>query len=471
MSNATALDATLDATTGLEDDDDMTRALAGPGAGCGCAHPGDTDPDSPDAYHRADAVSRRSVLRAGVLASALGATMTVAGPDAFTRYAFADAGYTGHTLVVLSLRGGFDGMAAVAPVADPRYATVRPTLRLPVGQAIALTSVFGMHPAMLPLKPWWDAGHLGFVHDVGQAAPTRSHFDAMAEMERAAPGTGLRSGWLDRTVAARPAGTSFQATQVGSFGVSPGLAGPTPEMALRRIDGTKLSGSGTPADQLKWTNALRAMYAGTSPLLAQPVTTCLGALATLATVQADLTPPAGGAVYPTGSDGKLTDLSQSLRDVARLVKAGVGLQVATIDWGDWDMHVDAGRVGSGWMHGKLAELSGALAAFAADLGPSLDTTNVVTLSEFGRRVDENGSGGTDHGHGNLMLLLGGGIVGKTVHGTWSGLAQSQLVQGDLPGRNDYRAVLGEILTRRCGAATLGDVFPGFDGHTLGVVRA
>ncbi len=449
--------------------DDLGRALAGPPA-CGC--PSERlEEGSPEEQQRADAISRRSVLRAGVLASALGATLTVAGPDAFTRYAFAEPGWTGNTLVVLSLRGGFDGMGAVAPVGDPQYAALRPTIGLPTSEAIALGPVFGMHPAMAPLKPWWDAGHLGFVHDVGQAAPTRSHFDAMAEMERAAPGTGLRTGWLDRTIAARPAGSPFQATQVGSYNVSPGLAGPTPEMALRRIDGTGLSGAGTAEEQQRWTRALAAMYDGSSPMLRQPVTTALGALETLRGVQADTTPPAFGATYPTRSNGKLTDLAQSLRDVARLIKAGVGLQVATVDWGDWDMHVGAGRVGSGWMHGKLAELSGALAAFAADLGPALATTNLVTLSEFGRRVAENGSGGTDHGHGNLMVLLGGGVVGRTVHGAWSGLAASQLVQGDLPGRNDYRSVLGEILTRRCGATTLAEVFPGLDGPTLGVVAS
>lgn len=169
--------------------------------------------------------------------------------------------------------------------------------------------------------------------------------------------------------------------------------------------------------------------------------------------------------YPKGG------LGDALHDVARLVKANVGLRVATVDFGNWDMHADLGRSDAGWMHDQLTQLSGALAAFATELGTDLNRVTLITLSEFGRRVEQNGSGGLDHGHGNAVLLLGGGVAGGTVYGRWPGLAEAALVDGDLAGTTDYRAVLSEVLSRRCGVAAARTVFPGFAAAPLGVVRA
>jgi uncharacterized protein (DUF1501 family) len=175
--------------------------------------------------------------------------------------------------------------------------------------------------------------------------------------------------------------------------------------------------------------------------------------------------PANGAVYPEDSD-----LGRALRDVVRLIRAKVGLQVACVDFGDWDMHEDVGAPDRGRLHDHLDELARCLAAFATDLGPLLDDLTLVTLSEFGRRVEENGSGGTDHGHGNAVLLLGGGVVGGTVHGRWPGLADADLVDGDLAGATDYRQLLAEVLTARCGVGSVASVFPGLTPAPLGVVR-
>jgi len=144
--------------------------------------------------------------------------------------------------------------------------------------------------------------------------------------------------------------------------------------------------------------------------------------------------------------------------------------VACVDEGDWDMHAGMGTADTGWMFDHLTDLAQALAAFATDLGPLMDGVTVVTLSEFGRRVAENGSGGVDHGHGNAVLMLGGGIDGGKVHGRWPGLDEAALVDGDLAGTTDYRSVLGEILTKRCGAGSLAQVFPGFSGTPLGVAK-
>lgn len=405
--------------------------------------------------------SRRSLLRGGLAALGLAA----AEPLVSTRYAYAAAGYTGDVVVVLSLRGGFDGLSAVAPVGDPAYGKARPTIAVPASAAIRLDSRFGLHPALAPLKPFWDAGTFGVVHAVGQAAPTRSHFAAMEEMERAAPGTGLRTGWLDRTLGLRPAGTTFRAVQVGGSGASPALAGPTPELALDAVDDFTLSAAWDDQQLVRWRTALAAVHRGAPTSLAAPATATLGAVSRTAALKKAGYTPANGASYPDG------ELGPALRDVARLVKAGVGLQVACVEVGDWDMHAGLGQHHQGWMQSKLDDLARSLTAFATDLGSRMQGVTVVTLSEFGRRVAENGSGGLDHGHGNAVLMLGGGVRGGMVHGRWPGLAAANLRDGDLAGTTDYRQVLGEVLVRRCGATSLSSVFPGLRPAPIGVVRA
>ena len=185
---------------------------------CGCAH--------------MPAISRRNFLKATGLASIVAG---IAGEDMFTRMAFAATPYAGDVLVVLSLRGGFDGLSAIVPAAAADYddyATLRPNIKIPSGQLIQLTPQFGMHPAMAPLKPFWDAQTFGVVHAVGMAQPNRSHFDAMEEMERAAPGSSLRTGWIDRVLGLREPGTAFQATQMGSNTAASAFLGPSPELAM-----------------------------------------------------------------------------------------------------------------------------------------------------------------------------------------------------------------------------------------------
>ncbi|MDH5279352.1 MAG: DUF1501 domain-containing protein, partial [Actinomycetota bacterium] len=154
----------------------------------------------------------------------------------------------------------------------------------------------------------------------------------------------------------------------------------------------------------------------------------------------------------------------------RLVKADVGLQVAAVDYGDWDMHADMGSVDEGWMRDHLRELSRSIAAFGTDLGAHLADVTLVTLTEFGRRVEENGSGGVEHGHGQAVLMLGGGVKGGQVHGRWPGLADGDLFEGDLAGTTDYRQLLAEVLEKRCGASGLSTVFPGLGPDRVDVVR-
>ncbi|GAB2574761.1 hypothetical protein Aab01nite_15260 [Paractinoplanes abujensis] len=400
-------------------------------------------------------LSRRGLLGAATLAGLAGAGVS-------TQLAYAAPGYTGDTLVVLSLHGGFDGLSALAPIGDPDYYKARPTIGVPKAQVIAGDGTFGLHPALAPLLPLWQSGQLAGVHAVGQPNPTRSHFAAMEAMENAAPGTSIRSGWLERMLGASGAAGALAGVSVGHAMPNRLFAGPTPAVSMAAVDKFTLAGDSAKRPVAA---ALRAMYADAPQLLSAPALAADGALTATAGVRA--TPYTPAATYPA------TELGNALRDVARLIKAGVGLATAAVDCGDWDMHEGLGTAAKGQrMYDNLTDLATALAAFAADLGPEgMKSVTLLTISEFGRRVQENGSRGADHGHGNAMLLLGGGVKGGRVYAKWPGLAPAALVAGDLAATTDYRAVIGEILQKRCGFGSLSQVFPSVPPSTFGLVSA
>lgn len=406
-------------------------------------------------------LSRRGFLTGlGVVAGAV-----AAGPLVNVRSAYAE-GYTGDVLVVVSLRGGVDGLSLVAPVGDPDYARLRPTIAVPTALGLPTGDRrFALHPALAPLKPLWDAGTLGAVHAVGSPDGSRSHFSATEELERAAPGTTVRTGWLDRVLGANGSGAVFQAARLGAGTPGPLLAGPSPEFAARSLKRFALSGSDWVGPRMA--TALAALHTGVEGPSVAAANLTLDAVRTAATITAADVTPRGGASYPD------SDLGRALADVARLVRAGQGLQAACVDLGDWDMHNDLGRAGTGWMARQAGELATSLAAFAADLGEDLQRVTVVTLSEFGRRAAENGSGGVDHGFGGAVLLMGGGVVGGKVHGRWPGLSSGALDHGDLASTTDFRSVVSELLVKRTGlsSAALPTVFPGFRPEPLGLVRA
>jgi uncharacterized protein (DUF1501 family) len=392
----------------------------------------------------------------------LGGTAAAALSTLSTQMAFAADTYSGDTLVVLSLHGGFDGLSAIAPVGDPDYYKARPTIGLPKSQVIAGDGTFGLHPAMAPLLPMWQSGKLAAVHAVGQPNPTRSHFAAMETLESAAPGSAIRSGWLDRMLGGTGATGALAGTSMGAAMPTPLFAGTVPAVSMASIDTFTLAGDSA---KRPIAAALRAMYADAPPAQAGPALAADRALTATASMRAEGYTPA--ASYPD------TDLGAALRDVARLIKAKVGLVTAAVDCGDWDMHDSLGTAVKGQrMYDNLNGLSLALAAFATDLGPAtMASVTVITVSEFGRRVQENASRGTDHGHGNAMLLLGGGIRGGKVYGNWPGLSPSSLVAGDLAATTDYRAVIGEILQKRCGFGSLSDVFPSVRPSAFGLAAA
>jgi uncharacterized protein (DUF1501 family) len=409
----------------------------------------------------------RKLTRRGLLGRALGAgaaatLATMIGDGVASRYAFAATPYTGDTLVVLSLRGGFDGLSAVVPHGDADYYRARPAIAVPKASVLGGDAMFGLHPALAPLLPLWQGGQLAAVQAVGQPNPTRSHFAAMEEMERAAAGTSVRTGWLDRMLGLSGATSPWTGVSLGSTNPTRSLAGPSPDLGLISVDSFVLAGD---AATVPMSATLRALHQGAPAALATPALAATDALATVATLPAYA--PANGAVYPD------TPLAQALRDVARLIKAKVGMRAACVDFGDWDMHEGLGTPVAGQrMYTHLAELAAALAAFATDLGTDgLANVTLVTLSEFGRRVAENGSRGVDHGHGNAMFVLGGGVRGGRVYGTWPGLTPAALASGDLAATTDYRAVIGELLQKRCGLGSLDAVFPGVRPSSFGLALA
>jgi uncharacterized protein (DUF1501 family) len=408
-------------------------------------------------------VSRRCFLQGlGLVAGA-----TVASPLLSVRTSYAATPtYSGAVLVVLSLRGGFDGLSAVAPVGDPGYALARPTIAVPPSRALPTGDTrFGLHPALAPLKPLWDAGTMAAVHAVGTPDESRSHFQATAELERAAPGSSLRTGWLDRVLAAGGSGTPFQAVQLGDTSPSGLLAGPEAVLAAESLKDFSLSGSSWLGP--RFATALTALHQGVQSPAIAPAQITLAALDAAATLVKNDATPKNGAAYPSGELGK------AMADVARLVRGAQGLRAVSIDVGSWDMHQGLGAAGDGDMAERLGELAAALAAFATDLGPTLFArVTVITMSEFGRRVQENGSGGVDHGHGNAVLVLGGGLDGGKVHGTWPGLDDASLDDGDLAGTTDYRSVLAELLVKRQGmsSSVAGSVFPSFAAVPVGLFR-
>lgn len=369
---------------------------------------------------------------------------------------------TEDVLVVVSLRGGMDGLSAVVPAGDRAYAAARPQIAVPAQTLHKVDSIFGLAPGLRPLYDLWDKGHVAAIHAVGQEAPTRSHFEAMEELERAAPESSLRSGWIDRSVGLLGVTSAFSAAQVGNPALPASLYGEHEKFALANLNDVKVAVDEGLVSISTWKRAVAALHKGAAPEVSRPTANAIDAVSRLKALPASTDP--GQLGYPGGG------LGAALHDVARLIKADLGVRFATVDYGNWDMHENLGGPEGGWMYDQLTELSQSLAAFARELGPDLGRVTVVTISEFGRRVEQNGSNGLDHGHGNVVLVMGGGVRGGKVYGRWPGLSASRLDQGDLAGTTDYRNVMAEILTQRCNLSGISTVFPGLKQQTLGFLR-
>lgn len=417
-------------------------------------------------------LSRRHVIQG---ASAGFGALLAAGAQ--PRYAFAapqPAGSPAATatqrdlLVVVFLRGGMDGISAVAPINDPAYQAARGKTAVTAETSIPLDDTFALNKNLAAFQPLWDAKQLAIVHGAGSTTLKRSHFEDMNTVEQAAPAA-MRSGWLGRHLqsSASTQGT-FRAITIGNRAVLSLSTTAFETLATSTLDTFKVNGWNGDKSTDIMVSMVEKMFADAGGRAAAQCRQTMQAVAGLADVRAvpgDKYVPANGAVYPD------TTFGYGLRDVARLAKAGKGLEVACVDLGDWDMHKGLGSpaVTTDWFSRKSIDLSTSIAAFAQDLGPMWARTTVVTMSEFGRRVQTNADLGVDHGHGNVMFVAGGGINGGQVYGSVPSLTPGNLVLGDVPVTTDYRQVLAEILTKRLLNADLATVLPGFTpGPALGI---
>ena len=382
----------------------------------------------------------------------------------------------GHTLVVLFLRGGWDALSVLAPLDGPDrglYEAARPSLMLPrTGKqaALPLDARFGLHPALAPLRELYQGRQLALVTATGMPSDTRSHFDAQEFMELGTAGErAADGGWLTRHLASAPgaAGGLNLLSPALSVGGSPAasLRGRLDTLALTSPDDFKLDDD--PGARERLHTALAQLYQGDSWLHRAGQET-VRALRTISGMGLGQYKPGGGATYPD------SELGHGFATVAQLLRAGLGLRVATVDYGGWDTHEYQGDGGEGHLAELLQDLGATLAAFWSDLSAAsglAGRVTVIAMSEFGRRLQQNASGGTDHGHGSLMLLLGGGVRGGQIYGRWPGLAEEALYdRADLAVTTDYRQVLSEVLRGPGGNPNVRAVFPGFKvGQALGVV--
>lgn len=351
------------------------------------------------------------------------------------------------TLVVVFLRGGADGLALVPAIGDDAYHVARPTIGITSRDALALDDRFALHPRLAPLAPLFREGALGVVHAVGSDDTTRSHFEAQDRMEHGGAGAG---GWLGRFLRARDGGTQGALSAVAMGQEYPESLRGAPSVAvMRSLDDFAFASGGAPM-----LRALASLY-GTETRalggrLASAAHDTVAALHRIAALRAAPIRPRLGADYPDD------DFGRSMAEVARLIRGRVGLSVATVDLGGWDSHFTQGTL----LDPLMDRLARALVAFHADLGvEEMANVSVVVMTEFGRRVAENASFGTDHGRGSVMFVLGAGAEGGRVRARWPGLEAGVLEgPGDVPVTTDYREVLAPIL-RLHGVPEVGAVFP------------
>ncbi|MBV9506555.1 MAG: DUF1501 domain-containing protein [Acidobacteriia bacterium] len=371
-------------------------------------------------------------------------------------------------LVAIFQRGAADGLNIVVPHGEKAYYALRPTIAVPrpatgsdkaSESAIDLDGFFGLHPSLASLVPLFADGHLAVVDAVGSPDPTRSHFDAQDYMESGTPGFKATSdGWMNRALPQAVGKASpLRALSLGAV-LPRAMRGERPAIALQNINDFQVRNS-------QAAKAFEQLYTetGDAALNATGRET-FEAVSLLQAVQK--TPYQPAAEYPRGRFG------DSLRQIAQLIKADVGLEVAFADIGGWDHHVNelGQRASEGQLANLLREYGQALSAFWRDMGDRMADVVVVTMSEFGRTAQENGNRGTDHGHANCMFVLGGQVKGGKVYGQWPGLEKEQLYENrDLALTTDFRDVLGELVARHLGNPTLRGVFPGYDPKFLGLV--
>jgi uncharacterized protein (DUF1501 family) len=402
--------------------------------------------------------SRRGFLR-GSLALGGAAALSVAHGSAFTQTSYAATGVADQVLVVLSMRGACDGLSLVVPHADPVYYSARPRIAVPSDQLLVKDGMFGLHPALAPLLPLWNAGKMAAVHATGLASPNRSHFSAMEAVEDARPGSTTRVGWLNRLVGRDGVGSPLEAIQMGGGVPTTAVSGPQPVLVTQDVGAVRLAGPSGAAQEAARRKALLTAWGDSTGDLGGGLRSALDVVDDFAPVHAVPDTPANGAVYPKN------DLADALQASARTIRANVGAEIITVDHGSWDHHIGIGTTASGNIKSRTDEFAGAIAAFFADLGPLAENVTLVTISEFGRRVVENANQGLDHGYGNVMFLMGAGVKGG-YYGQWTRLTANP--DSDVLVTTDYRHVLSEVIVSRFNASPA-EVFPGLVPARVGVM--
>jgi len=416
------------------------------------------------------AISRRYFLKGGGVAMLGFSAM----PSFLTRALHAATAPSKKVLVVIFQRGAMDGLNAVVPYGERNYYAMRPSINIPApnggqGAAIDLDGFFGVHPSLEPLVPLFRDKQLAIVHAAGSPDNSRSHFDAQDYMESGTPGVkSTEDGWLNRYLQKQDVenATPFRALAMGQQ-MPRTLRGSVPALAIPDIRQFQV---------LAPVAVSGAMSGGFEALYAQTVDQALHgtgqetfeAIDMLKKVRDELYVPENGAEYPKGKFGL------TVQQVGQLIKADIGVEVAFVDIGGWDHHVNEGGV-QGQLGNILREFGGTLAAFHKDMGAKMADVTLVTMSEFGRTAAENGNRGTDHGHANCMFAFGGEVKGGKVYGRWPGLDRAHLYEGrDLAVTTDFRSVLGEIVARHLGPTDMSYVFPGFKydpRQAVGLMRA
>lgn len=414
-------------------------------------------------------MNRREFLRHAAQLS--GAVLLTVSSRGWAASLTADALSTNRRLIVIFLRGAVDGLNVVVPYGDSRYYEARPTIAVPSpgkeGGVLDLDGHFGLHPALEPLMPYWQAKTLGFVHASGSPDPSRSHFDAQAYMEAGTPGRGTTpDGWMNRLLAALP-GPHAPTTALSLSATLPRIfSGPQPvaNLPLGRNAARPL-----PLDRPRVAAAFADLYAGDGPL-AQAFREGQAARSQVMNdLQQDMADSANGA--PPADDG----FSQDTGHLAELMRRDASIRLAFLSVGGWDTHVNQGA-SEGQLAKHLQSLGQGLEQLVQGLGDTYQDTAILVLSEFGRTVRENGNGGTDHGHGNVIWLLGGTMNGGKVHGSWPGLGDDQLYQGrDLAITTDFRQVAATLVTRhlRVPSTNIDAIFPeglGQSGELTGLMH-
>lgn len=417
------------------------------------------------------------VSRRGFMVGCSAAIASMTGGLSFTAFGSAADEPNQEILVVVFLRGGMDGMNLVMPIAGAdrgHYEARRPALAVPNAgdnRALELTDFFGLHPAAAPLRDLYVDKHLAVIHAAGLTSDTRSHFDAMQYMELGTPdqknGT---TGWLTRHLQSAsnlPPEIIMPAMAAGSLQPT-SLLGSYESIGMTSPRDFNMGSHWRYGDWMR--QSMRQMYTGDNWLQEAGIQT-MNAVDVMEWAAPEKYTPENGAVYPSSGFGN------HLQSVAQMIKMQVGLRIATVDLGGWDTHEYQGDNVTGYFANHVGQLAQGLNALYTDLSNSAGTDHtkrltLVVMSEFGRTFAENKSRGTDHGHGNVMLVLGDAVNGGQVYGQWPGLATEQLYdRRDLQITTDYRRVLSEILIRRFANNNLGYIFPDYGDYApIGVVR-